>query len=350
MKSEKELFKIFCPYKEVFIENVSSELLEKIGGLPLLLLLQTSQNVTIDEIAEGTCIQTWVINDVAEELVQNGLFYKDDDQGYKLTKIGESYVRIQDFIKKFQADQKQRYAVNLFTCQLEKVSNEQYFANTKRPADHVPYLPNKLRNAVQLVTTPNYENTLGYMKQYFDLTEVALTDDDYEYIQFQLRTKGEVFYVPYYVPEDAYFNNSAASEKNTENDVAFPHIIELNVPLNRVKRVYEYTAVSSEIRDALLKLNYDAKECLSEIGKEHIRKIIQADKYTFICREQVFDAYSGREYSFEDSSAETSDSTRNNRAFVLSERYFIPMERKQAIKSDDQLYYHYEVKEKLLLI
>lgn len=40
MKSEKKLDLIFCPYKEVVIERVSSELLEKIGALPLLILLQ----------------------------------------------------------------------------------------------------------------------------------------------------------------------------------------------------------------------------------------------------------------------------------------------------------------------
>ena len=33
MKSEKKLDLIFCPYKEVVIERVSSELLEKIGAL-----------------------------------------------------------------------------------------------------------------------------------------------------------------------------------------------------------------------------------------------------------------------------------------------------------------------------
>lgn len=42
MKSEKTGFD-FCPYKEVVIERVSSELLEKIGALPLLILLQISK-------------------------------------------------------------------------------------------------------------------------------------------------------------------------------------------------------------------------------------------------------------------------------------------------------------------
>lgn len=51
MKSEKKLDLIFCPYKEVVIERVSSELLEKIGALPLLILLQISKNKTV----EGYC-------------------------------------------------------------------------------------------------------------------------------------------------------------------------------------------------------------------------------------------------------------------------------------------------------
>lgn len=346
MKSEKKLDLIFCPYKEVVIERVSSELLEKIGALPLLILLQISKNKTVEDIADGICMQIWVIRDAAEELMQNGLLVQDKNQAYRLTEIGRSYVRIYDFIKSFQAEQQRRYAVNLFTCQLEQVRNEHCFANTKCPDSHMLQLPNKLQNAERLISTPNYENTLEYMKQYLNLAEVSLTDDDYEFIQFQLHTEGEVFYVPYFVPMDAYLKSEADSEKQSENDIAIPHDIWLSVPLIEGKMVYEYTAVSSEISEALLKLHSVAPEFLTTSGKNHIEKIRQAEQFTLKRPTFVIDAYRGKEYQLDDSSTITSNPPNYIHPFMLSERYSFPTEREQAKITGGEFYYRYEVLQK----
>ena len=70
MKSEKKLDLIFCPYKEVVIERVSSELLEKIGALPLLILFQISKNKTVEDIEEGICTDAeWFIGSGQESSV-----------------------------------------------------------------------------------------------------------------------------------------------------------------------------------------------------------------------------------------------------------------------------------------
>ena len=46
MSSEKKRDVFFCPFKEVEIQNLYSEMLEKIGGLPMLILLQAAENKT----------------------------------------------------------------------------------------------------------------------------------------------------------------------------------------------------------------------------------------------------------------------------------------------------------------
>lgn len=348
MKNDKKNDLIICPFKEVVIERVSSELLEKIGGLPLLILLQISHNKTIDEIANSICMQIWVIRDAADELVQNGLLNKENATNYILTDIGTRYVHIYDFIKAFQAEQQRRFAVNLFTCQLEEVKDERCFANTKRPSNML-LLQNKLQGAERLISTPNYENTLEYMKQYLDLSEVALTDDDYEFIQFELRAHGEVFYVPYSVSADAYLKSDANANAHFENNAVIPHNIWISIPLIECKIIYEYPAISSEISDALLKLHSVAPEFLTQSGITHIEKLKQAEYFTEKSPLLVIDAYGGKRYQSEDRNVETSVLPHNIQPFPLSERYSFPVERKQAMIEGGDFYYRYEVTKKYMV-
>ena len=172
------------------------------------------------------------------------------------------------------------------------------------------------------------------MKQYLDLSEVALTDDDYEFIQFELRAHGEVFYVPYSVSADAYLKSDANANAHFENNAVIPHNIWISIPLIECKIIYEYPAISSEISDALLKLHSVAPEFLTQSGITHIEKLKQAEYFTEKSPLLVIDAYGGKRYQSEDRNVETS---------------VLPVERKQAMIEGGDFYYRYEVTKKYMV-
>ncbi len=333
MSSEKKRDVFFCPFKEVEIQNLYSEMLEKIGGLPMLILLQAAENKTVAEIADGICVADWVIDDTAEELVKTSLLIKQGEQ-YALTDLGRRYVRIYNFIKEYKANDQNRHAVNLFTCQLEQVKNERFFENTMRPEKEK--FPIKLQNAERFIKTPNFENTLDYMKEYMEKDSV-LDDNDYQYFQFELKAKGEVFFVPYYVPDDYFVDES---DRQLEENLV-RHDVWLNVPVFEGKRIYRYTGVSEEIAGALQNLNSIAPEFLTEDGKTHVKRIEQAKLYTQKCNLCVIDAYSGKKYRSENG-RQTVDILPKG-LMQLSKRYVFPAEPERAKILDGEFYYHYEV-------
>lgn len=337
----KKLDVAYCPFKEVIIQRITSELLEKIGALPLLILNALERKESIVSIAQGICMEEWVITDISEELVRNQLLQKNEDT-YVLTELGESYIRIHRFIQNFTETQMHRFAVNLFTCQLEKVSDEQYFSQTARPLDHHRILHNKLQNSERMILSPNYENTVDFMKQYLDMSEIAITENDYQYIIFQLEPIGDIFYVPYTIMPAAYLLPEEAPEP--QEDVIQTSCFWADIPVTEAQQVFmaeiETEPDGKRNKDALLQLYKTAPNYISEEGQKQIGLISIAQKYTEESHLRIIDTYSGQSV-MESRYCKPKDKVRYT--ITLSSRFALPEGMIQAKIKDANFYYKYVI-------
>lgn len=307
---------IFCPFREVIIDRIYSELLEKIGSFPMLVLAAAEKKQTPTQIAESICTIEFVVTDVADELTANGLLVQTKaGEPLCLTELGVRYLRIRRFIEEFEQDRSRRFAVNLFTCQLEHVPNQHCFEYIERPQTNL--LWNKLRGGDRLLSTPDYENTKEYMKQYLDLSAHSLTEDDYDYISFQLMPQGEIFYVPYILPTDAL---PLASENCLNAFCA-------NIPVDTIKMKLmtelDLSENGKELKEAILRLCKAMPSFLSDAGRKTADQYQMIQTFNSKMQPQQINLYNGQEYREEVPFA-MDDISRIS--VSLSARYMFPQE------------------------
>lgn len=290
---------IYCPFVEVKIENIGSELLENIGSFPIFVLRALRNGNTTAEISESVCLDIITVTSVVDELKKNDLLEKECED-CKLTDLGYQYLRIFEFIKKFREGRDQRYAINCFTCQLEDVKDQRCFLRTDEVSlKNAPHLPNKLKGSEQLIRTPNYENVKEYMKPYLNLSDVALTEDDYDYIQFELKAESKCankysfFYVPYEIPPESYLWDN--SKVNPE------YKFWAEIPIQSAKRRFYSSDLhmlpsGEKIAELLLQLNKLAPKFVSELGGNIISNLENIDKWNKESRYVFIDCYSGQKF------------------------------------------------------
>lgn len=288
----KELDIIYCPFIEVKIKDITCDLLEKFGSFPLQVLLSLSEGHSIKAIAEGIIVAENVIENAVNELEHNNMIEKKMFGKYKLTQTGKKYVRLYTLINDFRNSITEKFAVNCFTCLVEKIGNADYFSNTKIDSSSILY--NRLKGSEFLVKSPDYENSHDYFKNLMKLHNSDLTDDDYVCIHFILEPvdKWKVFYVPYAVPENAY--SDADSADTAENKIY------VKVPVQKARRFY-YSPLDQlndvkALKAALMFLQESYADFLSEKAKTAIEEMKASERYNAESRIIFMDCYSGKEF------------------------------------------------------
>lgn len=286
MKTDLDL--VYCPFREVTIEKVSSDLLEKLGNFSILVLCAIAKNKSVDDIANSVCLNPIVVENFIKELSENELICFSGNSP-RVTQLGRKYIAINDMISIFRDNSQERYAVNCFTCQLERVGDLNCFGNTYdqlRNKD-IPQLKNKLHGSELLLKTPNYENVKEYMKRYIDFDSDDQLESYNDYIRFQLQPCGKVFYVPYAIPKEAYISDK--SGKKLQNSFW------AELPVDTVKREYiseNYYEVSSEI----ISIYSKNKQLLSSEGQSAALDCLQINKWNEECKLFYADCYGGNEF------------------------------------------------------
>ncbi len=292
----QELSVLYCPFCEVTLRSVTSELLERIGSLPLVILSAVSRGHTAAQIAESICIPIYVVTEAVKELVTNQLLLKQEEN-YLLSDCGKQYLRIYRFIMEFESRITERLALNLFTCQLEKVHDTRCFTVTSSP-DPAMTLPDKLKGRMALIKTPDLENSREYLRGYFDMSGFSLTEDDYAYLSFQLEEKEKdvTFYVPYGIPPESY--------TETAQDNAYGFSFDVSVPLCHMKRCYqtqrELQPDGKQLHELLTKLSDLAPDYLNESGLHQAELFHQTDTCNEKAETARMDAYSGTPAAYGD--------------------------------------------------
>lgn len=255
---------IYCPFMEIEIQSIGSELLDNLGNFSLLVLLSINFQQSLEEISSAVCVDISVVIETADELAENQLLEKGKNNRYSVTNLGEQYIRIYEFIRDFQNEEK-RYAINCYTCQLEDVKYESSFLCHRNDltVNDGFILDDRLNGSEQLIESPNFENTKEYMERIFDLSEISLTNDDFEYIYFRLKVvrkerKFHKFYVAYEIPTESYMYDSSSYTPE--------YTLKAKLPIAQGKREYVIQDVKY-ISNALLIMLDKAPELLSNSGK-----------------------------------------------------------------------------------
>lgn len=266
---------IYCPFMEVEIQSIGSELLENIGNFSLLVLLSINSRKSLEEISSAVCIDISVVIETADELSENQLLEKEKNNRYSVTTLGKKYIRIYKFIRKFRENKEKRYAINCYTCQLEEVEFESSFSCYRNDLikAHICedfILDDRLNGSENLIESPNFENTKEYMKNFFDLSKVSLTNDDFEYIYFRLKVikkdgKFHKFYVAYEIPPESYMYDS--------NSYTPEYVLKAKLPIAQGRREYVIPSVDLNIGNALLIILDKSHELLNNSGESLARDL-----------------------------------------------------------------------------
>lgn len=329
------LNRIYCPFLEVEILDISSKVLDNIGDFPIFMLSAIEIGAEPEMIANSVCLGDAVISDTLDELEKYGLISKKKS-GIRIRKLGRQYIRIAEFIRNFKSDSNRRYAVNCFTCQLEDVSRTEWFDKKEKPSSGKICLRNKLFGSEYLIRTPNYENVLEYMKDKLDLTNVGITGDDYEYISIRIKVKPpyRVFYVPYEITKESYMEYSEDTVDTFEADV----------PISVIKREFVlrsfFQIEDQKLLEAVMYLKDSAY--LSEKGKELLEDIESADKINNRQKKPLFymDRYSGCQFD-----SKLTDVTHKKPIIKLDPQTSIRTGYQSVPNHDDILYHLIEVKQ-----
>ncbi len=274
---------VYCPFYEVDVK-IWSEMIEKLGTFPMFVLTSLSDlKNTVDKIITSTNLNPSNVIDTVEELIENGLLQKsNNNEQYIFTHLGKTYLKINRYLEEFSHTKKSRIAVNAFTGLIEGVSNESFYSITTKPDGQI--LPIKVSKL--LVKNHNFANIKDFMKDRIDLSDFQISDNDYEYINFDLKPK-QIFYVPYIVSKES-FSLIQSGE----------HQIILRTPIEKVKRIVSHneTECYKDIMKQVMDISIANDELLSDQGKLliYISKKIEelnskaADYYNCYTGEKIY--------------------------------------------------------------
>lgn len=282
---DSKLNVIYCPFYEVDVK-IWSEMIDRIGQFPLYILVSyDNADITLDKLVAATNLKPSVVIDTIEELLSNGLLWQNI-AGYdacKLTRLGKTYLQIYRYIKEFDSTPKLKVGLNAFTGLLENINDDSFFCNTQRPnTDVLPIKVSKL-----LVKNHNFANIKEFMRDKLDFPQINISNDDYEYINFNMRPK-HIFYVPYVVTE-----NSFVVSESTENQ------IRLIVPIEKVKKIVSHVEIEKyrEISEKIFDIALINEDLLSNEGKKMVA-IMTKIKELNSAPEDYYNCYSGKKIPY----------------------------------------------------
>lgn len=244
---------VYCPFYEVTV-SIWSDLIDKLGDFPMFILTSLAEHSNnLEKIITATNLNPSTVDDTVRELRENGLLDINEKNRIVYTKLGITYLKVYNYLKAFPKTNSSKIAVNLFTGMLENIhDNTNYASNT--PKDNT--LPCKISEL--LIKNHNFSNIKEFMKDKIDLLQFSISDDDYEYINFDLKPK-QRFYVPYVITKD-----SILSKDKGENEIM------LIVPIEKVTHILTHKEVDAN-KDIIGKLidvaNFN-ESLLSEDGMQ----------------------------------------------------------------------------------
>jgi predicted transcriptional regulator len=276
---------VYCPFYEVDVK-IWSEMIDKIGQFPLYLLISYSnEDITLDKLVAATNLKPSVVIDTIEYLISNGLL-RQTALGYnacRLTGLGKTYLQVYRYIQEFDSTPKLKVGLNAFTGLLENIKNEDFFSNNQKPStDTLPIRVSKL-----LVRNHNFSNVKEFMRDKLDFPEVNISNDDYEYVNFNMRPN-RIFYVPYVITE-----NSFAVTENNENH------IDLIVPIEKVKKFVSHIEIDKygEMADKIWSIAHVDADLISDKGNKLVtimKKINELNSTP----EDYYNCYSGKKIPY----------------------------------------------------
>ena len=282
---ESNLNVIYCPFYQVDVK-IWSEMIDRIGQFPLYILISYSnEDITLDKLVAATNLKPSTIIDTIDELLSSGLL-QQTAAGYdacKLTRLGKTYLQVYRYIQEFDSSPKSKVGLNAFTGLLENINNENFYCNIQRPdAEVLPIRVSKL-----LVRNHNFSNIKEFMRDRLDFSEVNISNDDYEYINFSMRPN-RIFYVPYIVTE-----NSFVASESSENQ------IRLIVPIEKVKKIVSHVEIEKyhEISEKIFDIAQINEDLLSNEGKKLVA-IMEKIKELKLAPEDYYNCYSGRKIPY----------------------------------------------------
>lgn len=272
------LNEIYCPFYEVEV-SVWSEMIEKMGTFPVFLLtaLANPEN-TINKIIEATNLNPSTVMETIDDLIRNNLLVRYSKTAYSLTRLGESYLQVNNYLESFPKEHN-KIAVNAYTGTVETIFNEKYYSLTNSPNAKAT-LPRKINKL--LIKNHNFSNIKEYMSDKMKSSKLTISNDDYSYIVFDLKPK-QLFYVPYIITEKSLFQK----EENVD------HQIRVIVPIQEVKHRVSHVEIENhkEIIKQLSDIAFVDEDLLSDKGK-YIISILNKVKEQQ-CRSEYYECYSG---------------------------------------------------------
>ncbi len=275
-----------CYFQEVTV-SMGSYILEKIGDFSMFVLEAIKDGFTVQEIIISSGFSKYVIDKTIETLRSENLLVINNNS-YSISSVGSKYIMINNIIKEFNCSS-DRFAVNCYTCQMEKVQNKAFFNNIiadSRPKDILTSYVDKI-----MLKSPNYENVKEYMRD----TKLfsSLSDTDYSQIYFILKPTDNIFIVPYTIDKDTY------SYTETEDDDGAKII--LRIPIVKIT-VKKYCEADKEYKEVLDELDLIAKKdlnLLSEKGKGIIEREKKLRDINRSKQHQYYDAFNSSKLYFE---------------------------------------------------
>ncbi len=276
---------LYCPFYEVSV-SVSSEMINRLGIFPVFVLASLSDTAnTVEKITEATNLDPSTVTDTVEELIENGLLERKIDDRICHTDLGNIYLRIYKFLEHSKAINS-RFAVNAFTGMLETVKNRN-FEDLSEPEDKSKILCKKVSKL--LIKNHNYSNVKEFMKDKIDLSEISFSEDDYQYIIFDLKPKGGTFYVPY-----AVTNETVVSEGEEEGN------IKLCIPIEKVSYNVSHVELESnrDIIRQIIDISMVDKEMLSDKALR-LLKLLKRTEELSAQKPEFYDCYIGKKLNYQ---------------------------------------------------
>ena len=208
---------VYCPFYEVTV-SIWSDMIDKLGDFPMFILTSLAKpSNNIEKIITATNLNQHTVDDTIDELINSGLLIKKAENRIVHTDLGITYLMIDRYLKAFSKTKSSRVAVNLFTGMLETINDNTIYDSNIPKNDMLPCKISEL-----LIKNHNFSNIKELMKDKVDLSQFAISNNDYEYINFDLKPK-QRFYIPYVITKE-----SILSKDDGE------HQIKLIVPIEKV--------------------------------------------------------------------------------------------------------------------
>lgn len=280
---------IYCPFYETEV-SIWSEMIERLGTFPMFVLMSISKSKNnIDDIIKATNLKPSTVLETINELVDDGLLIRKLNSTYDLTNLGNQYLRINNYLENFSHSPKSKVAVNAFTGIVEEIKNSKYYSYESSP-DINSTLPKKVNKL--LMKNHDFSNIKEYMRSQIDMSELNISDDDYDYIFYDLKPK-KVFYVPYIITEETILH------KTDDNE----HQIMLIVPIEKIIKEITHPEIEKrrDIMKQLIDISYFEETLLSDEGR-YLIKIINKIEQQKSKEPVYYECYSGLKIKYEPSS------------------------------------------------